>query len=368
MFHKLALISFTLAAIAAAQQAGTQTPETHPTLSSQKCTTAGGTTGYTNCYTGNEWDATLCPDGATCAANCALDGADYTGTYGITSSESSLTLQFETGSNVGSRVDAAAFTPHPCTTDGQTQCSGDDCTRDTGLCDADGCDFNSFRLGDKTFLGNGLTVDTSKPFTVVTQFVTSDNTTTGTLSEIRRVYVQGGKVIQNSVVNIPGIDAVNSITDEFCTEQKTVFGDTDYFSQHGGLQQMGESLGNGMVLTLSVWDDYAASMLWLDSNYPTTKDGSSPGVSRGTCATTSGVPAQIESQAPSSKVVFSNIKFGDIGCTFSGGTTSLPPPPPPASGSGSSAGPAPTGSVAQWGQCGGTGYSGPTVITVAEYR
>ncbi|EKM59094.1 glycoside hydrolase family 7 protein [Phanerochaete carnosa HHB-10118-sp] len=490
MFHKLALISFTLAAIAAAQQAGTQTPETHPTLSSQKCTTAGGcvnqstkvvldsnwrwlhsTTGYTNCYTGNEWDATLCPDGATCAANCALDGADYTGTYGITSSGSSLTLQFVTGSNVGSRVylmaddshyemfkllnqeftfdvdmsdlpcglngalylvemdedggmsrfptnkagakygtgycdsqcprdikfingeanvvgwnatsanagtgnfgtccsemdiweansDAAAFTPHPCTTDGQTQCSGDDCTRDTGLCDADGCDFNSFRLGNKTFLGNGLTVDTSKPFTVVTQFVTSDNTTTGTLSEIRRVYVQGGKVIQNSVVNVPGIDAVNSITDEFCTEQKTVFGDTDYFSQHGGLQQMGESLGNGMVLALSVWDDYAASMLWLDSDYPTTKDGSSPGVSRGTCATTSGVPAQIESQAPSSKVVFSNIKFGDIGSTFSGGTTSLPPPPPPASGSGSSAGPAPTGSVSQWGQCGGTGYSGPTV-------
>ncbi|EKM54287.1 glycoside hydrolase family 7 protein [Phanerochaete carnosa HHB-10118-sp] len=453
-FHKFALISFTLAAIAAAQQAGTQTSETHPTLSSQKCTTAGGcvnqntkvvldsnwrwlhsTAGYTNCFTGNEWDATLCPDGVTCAAHCAQDGADYTGTYGITSSGSSLTLQFVTGSNVGSRVylmaddshyemfkllnqvftfdvdmsdlpcglngalylvemdedggmgrfptnkagananagtgnfgtccsemdireansDAAAFTPHPCTTDGQTQCSGDDCTRDTGLCDADGCDFNSFRLG------NGLTVDTSKPFTVVTQFVTSDNTTTGTLSEIRRVYVQGGKVIQNGVVNVPGIDAVNSITNEFCTEQKTVFGDTDYFSQHDGLQQMGESLGNGMVLALSVWDDYGASMLWLDSDYPTTKDASSPGVSRGTCATTSGVPARIESQAPSSKVVFGNVKFGDIGSTFSGGTTSLPLPPPPASGSGSSASHAPTGSVAQWGQCGGTGYSGPTV-------
>ena len=55
-------------------------------------------------FTGNTWDATLCPDDATCASNCALDGADYSGTYGITSSGNALTLQFKTGSNVGSRV------------------------------------------------------------------------------------------------------------------------------------------------------------------------------------------------------------------------------------------------------------------------
>jgi hypothetical protein len=55
-------------------------------------------------YTGNQWDKSLCPDGATCAKNCALDGADYSGTYGITSSGNALTLKFVTGSNVGSRV------------------------------------------------------------------------------------------------------------------------------------------------------------------------------------------------------------------------------------------------------------------------
>jgi cellulose 1,4-beta-cellobiosidase len=43
-------------------------------------------------------------DPATCAKNCALDGADYEGTYGITTSGDSLTLSFVTGSNVGSRV------------------------------------------------------------------------------------------------------------------------------------------------------------------------------------------------------------------------------------------------------------------------
>jgi cellulose 1,4-beta-cellobiosidase len=37
----------------------------------------------TNCYTGDEWDNGICPDPVTCAANCALDGANYPGTYGI---------------------------------------------------------------------------------------------------------------------------------------------------------------------------------------------------------------------------------------------------------------------------------------------
>ena len=123
MFRASALLAFALAAVVYGQQAGTQTAETHPQLSSQKCTTAGGcvtqstsvvldsnwrwlhdVTGYTNCYTGNEWDATLCPDGTTCATNCALDGAEYDTTYGITSSGDALTLKFVTGSNVGSRV------------------------------------------------------------------------------------------------------------------------------------------------------------------------------------------------------------------------------------------------------------------------
>lgn len=260
--------------------------------------------------------------------------------------------------------DAAALTPHPCSTTGQESCSGDQCARDTGLCDADGCDFNSFRMGDKTFLGKGMTVDTSKPFTVVTQFVTSDNTSTGTLTEIRRLYVQGGKVIQNSNVNIPGIDPVNSITENFCTQQKSVFGDTNAFAQHGGLAKMGQSLGNGMVLSLSIWDDYSAGMLWLDSNYPTDADATKPGIARGTCGTSSGLPTTVESTSPGASVTFSNIKFGDIGSTFSSTGVSSPAPPPPAQSS-ASAPAAPSqsssaGTAAHFAQCGGIGFTGPT--------
>ncbi|KAA8895750.1 concanavalin A-like lectin/glucanase domain-containing protein [Sphaerosporella brunnea] len=124
-----------------------------------------------------------------------------------------------------------------------------------------GCGFNSYRIGDQAFLGTGLTVDTSKTFTVVTQFTTS----TATLSEIRRIYT-----------NISGMSDYDSITDQFCVDQKAAFGDTNYFKTLGGLSQMGNALETGMVLSLSVWDDHAANTLWFDSSYPTNKSVTSP--------------------------------------------------------------------------------------------
>ena len=66
------------------------------------------TSGSTNCYTGNAWNTTICSSPAACAANCAVDGADYSGTYGITTSGNALTLKFVTNGpyskNIGSRV------------------------------------------------------------------------------------------------------------------------------------------------------------------------------------------------------------------------------------------------------------------------
>jgi len=176
-------------------------------------------------------------------------------------------------------------------------------------------------MGDKSFYGKGLTVDTSSKFTVVTQFLTSTNSSSGTLSEIRRLYVQNGKVIQNSKVNIPGMDAMDSITTNFCTQQKTTFGDTNSFAAHGGLANMGKAFANGMVLVMSVWDDHAANMLWLDSNYPTTADATKPGIARGTCATTSGKPTDVETSAANASVTYSNIRFGPIGSTYTGSST-----------------------------------------------
>ena len=446
------LVSFsvvvaTLFVIASGQQIGTAKPEKHPPLTIQSCTKSGGcqleqksvvldanwrwthiTTGYKNCYTGNSWDTSLCPDGTTCSRNCALDGADYQGTYGVFSSGSSLKLNYVTNSNVGSRlylldsetkykifklknkeftfdVDVSklpcgingalyfvemdedggtsrfpankagakfgtgycdaqcphdikfingeancenwkngvgrygscctemdiweansistAYTPHACTVKGQTRCEGTDCGDNVsgqthmGVCDKAGCDFNPYRLGDKTFYGpsSNFKIDSMTPFTVVTQFITADGTDTGELSEIRRLWVQSGKVIMSSNVTVGG-KPYQSITDDFCNAQKQAFGDPNDYEQRGGHKTMSAALDRGMVLVMSLWDDQAVYMLWLDSNYPPDKSPSTPGVARGTCPTSSGRPADVRRQHPDSSVTYSNIKYGELGSTY----------------------------------------------------
>jgi cellulose 1,4-beta-cellobiosidase len=219
---------------------------------------------------------------------------------------------------------ASAYTPHGCSVSGPYRCSGTDCgdgdNRYGGVCDKDGCDFNSYRMGDTTFLGPGLTVDTTKKITVVTQFITSDGTSSGALSEIRRLYVQNNKVIANSKANIAGMAAYDSITTDFCAAQKTAFGDNNDFANKGGFTPMDKALTNGMVLVMSVWDDHEVNMLWLDSTFPT--DSTNPGAARGTCPTTSGKPTDVESQQANATVTYSNIKVGDLDSTYTGTVTS----------------------------------------------
>jgi len=77
---------------------------------------------------------------------------------------------------------------------------------------------------------------------------------------------------------------------------------------------MSSALSAGMTLVMSIWDDHNSNMLWLDSTYPITKTG--PGGPRGTCDTSSGVPADVESQSPGASVIYSNIKSGPINSTF----------------------------------------------------
>ncbi|TEB34396.1 cellobiohydrolase I-II [Coprinellus micaceus] len=475
MLRSPLLVSLSLAAASLAQQVGDYATEAHPRLPWQECTSGGCTTkssgsvtldanwrwvhvtgNYTNCYTGNAWNSTVCTSNSQCASRCALDGANYQETYGITTSGDALTLKFVTqgqNKNVGSRVYlmnseskyqmfnllnkeftfdvdvsklpcglngalyfvqmdedgglskypgnkagakygtgycdsqcprdikyingeanvdgwtahpsdvnagagrygtccgemdiweansiSTAYTPHPCKTEndgGQQRCTGQECNtpdRYGGLCDPDGCDFNPFRQGDRTYYGNGRTVDTTKKMTVVTQFITNNNSTTGTLVEIRRLYVQDGKVIPNSKTNFPGLlDPTDSITEKFCNDQKRAFGDHPSFQIQGGLSHMGRSLSKGHVLVLSIWADYAANMLWLDSTYPVDADPIKPGIARGTCPSNSGNPRTLEIDHPDAQVIFSNIKFGDIGSTYSGTPITLPqvPLPPGARG------------------------------------
>merc|ERR1711988_2044043 len=220
---------------------------------------------------------------------------------------------------------ATAYTPHPCNIEGQLRCEGIDCgdndkdERYQGVCDKDGCDINPFRMGNKTFYGRGqgFAVDTTKPMTVVTQFITDDGTDAGRLSEIRRFYVQDGKHIHSPPAVILGQDAPDSITDGFCSEKKTLFDDINDYAAKGGTAAMGESLDRGHVMALSLWDDVEVNMLWLDSCYPLEKDCAVPGVHRGECpGGVSSTPTHLRDNYPESWTSFANAAIGEIGSTL----------------------------------------------------
>jgi len=222
---------------------------------------------------------------------------------------------------------ATAWTPHPCSTVGPTKCEGIDCgygdngERWKGLCDKDGCDMNSYRMGARDFYGPGaeFNVDSSKPLTVVTQFLTHDGTDNGMLSEIIRVYVQNGKVIGHANSSMPNVTGHSSVTDGFCDAQKAAFGDFNHHQAKGGLQSMGETLKRGMVLSLSVWDDFSTHMKWLDSRFPDNQEKEKLGVTRGPCDGTTSHPDYVRQHHRNAYVTYKNIKYGEIGSTFASG-------------------------------------------------
>ncbi|KAJ9632120.1 hypothetical protein H2203_000521 [Taxawa tesnikishii (nom. ined.)] len=187
---------------------------------------------------------------------------------------------------------ATALTPHACNVTGLYECTGAECGSN-GVCDKSGCGFNPYALGAHNYYGYHDTVDTTKPFTVVTQFYTDDNTAHGTLNQIRRLYVQNGKVIHNAAVQFDNA-TLNSITNDYCEASSPPLSSAE----------MGDALGLGMVLIFSIWNDPTGNMTWLDSG------------NAGPCNATEGNPSVILAEDPTTSVTFSNIKWGDIGSTY----------------------------------------------------
>jgi cellulose 1,4-beta-cellobiosidase len=493
-----------LVATVNAQGACTLNAETKPSLTWETCTAAGSCTtnngllvidsnwrwthaldSDVNCYTGNTWNATLCPSETACSANCCLDGAgSYSATYGVTTSGNAATLDFVTvgqyATNVGSRLylmasdtkyemfdllgkeftfdvnvanlpcglngalyfsimDAdgglakysankagaeygtgycdsqcardlkyingygnvqgwvpstndpnagvgdlgsccvemdiweansisTAYTAHPCETVTQHMCNTTNCggtysaNRYAGDCDPDGCDFNAYRNGDKTFYGPGssFAVNTESVFTIVTQFITGSS---GTLESINRFYVQNDVLIPNAASTVSGVTG-NNLNPTYCPAEHAAFGETDYFTERGGFTAMASGFADGAVLVMSLWDDHYANNLWLDSIYPVADSASTPGAARGSCAITSGVPAEVQAASPNANVIYSNVKFGPINSTYtytsvyggSGGTGGTTTTSTTGTTTTSSSG----GTQTLYGQCGGIGYTGPT--------
>ncbi|KAK7216841.1 hypothetical protein V2G26_004844 [Clonostachys chloroleuca] len=438
----LSLVALSLISAAAAQKAGTNTAETHPSLSWKKCTGANSCSNVsgsividsnwrwtnkdgTNCYDGNKWTS-ACSSNEDCAQNCALEGADYSGTYGITTSNDALTLKFVQehayGTNIGSRtyllnseskyemfnlignelafdVDLStvecglnsalyfvameedggmasypnnkagakygtgycdsqcardlkyigglanyegwepsesdenagvgqrgaccaeidiwesnshsfALTPHACENNDFHICTAPDCggtyseDRFAGDCDANGCDYNPYRMGNPDFYGAGKIVDTSKKFTVVTSFTTSG---------LKQFFVQDGKRIDIPAPTHAGLPDSSEINDALCSTVFNVFGDYDRYTEVGGWSAISDALSKPHVLVLSIWADHYANMLWLDGVWP--KDSTSLGAKRGDCPANSGVPSEVVANYPDSFVTWSNIRFGPTGST-----------------------------------------------------
>lgn len=131
------LVSVAMLSGVAAQKLGGMSPEEHLKMPIKSCTVAGGCvtedtvvvldsnwrwthkTGCEpncgtpdNCYTGNKWNTSICPDADTCSTSCSLDGVNEQSmqeTYGIIADgQGLLNLSFVTNGpysrNVGSRV------------------------------------------------------------------------------------------------------------------------------------------------------------------------------------------------------------------------------------------------------------------------
>merc|ERR1712232_92913 len=176
---------------------------------------------------------------------------------------------------------SSAYTMHACSEGVQQRCSGTDCgdngaDRFKGLCDKNGCDIQSYRLGNKNFFGPGsnFQVDSTQPITVTTQFITNDGTDQGKLTEVKQFYTQNGKTIEHPSYTVNG-NQHKTITDDYCADWVAETQDGTNFLDKGGLGKIEEAIDAGVVLVMSLWDDHYANMLWLDSTYPV--DSSDPG-------------------------------------------------------------------------------------------
>lgn len=159
---------------------------------------------------------------------------------------------------------------------------------------------NPYKMGYPEYYGRGdYTVDTTRPFTVVTQFNADES---NTLISYTRLYVQDNVVFEMPSVDVSGTQQ-NVMDDAYCTSTSA-----DEYLRLGATLGMGESMDRGAVLVFSLWADDSTYMAWLDQ--------SSTGA--GPCNATEGNPTLIQQNQPDAQVTFSNLRWGDIGATFAG--------------------------------------------------
>jgi cellulose 1,4-beta-cellobiosidase len=250
---------------------------------------------------------------------------------------------------------------HNCENAGITICKdpvscGQGANRYKGNCDKDGSYINPWQAGNKTVYGFGsdFQIDTSRPFKIRTQFITTDGTDAGDLSEIRRFYEQDGKVVFGGALLDAEID-----------KQKIEYNEVNHHKQLGGMKAMGVSFRKNHLFVMSFWDDNSpARMLWLDGTYP--PGATTAGAERGPCPANSGHPAVMRKSVPDSYVIYSDVQINRLSSAPLPTPTPLPTPSPipvpsptPLPIPTPLPTPTPTTCSALWGQCGGKNWNGP---------
>jgi cellulose 1,4-beta-cellobiosidase len=170
--------------------------------------------------------------------------------------------------------------------------------RDKGPTDRNGCYLNPYALGHKKFYGPGsdFTINTKKPFTIVTEFREKN----GELDGMYQYYYQDGKKIEFPDL---GLGSGNSMTEKFCQNLVDKYQEDPYFQNNGGLKQFGKAVKRGMTFVISFWDDMATNMNWLDTG------------SRGTCDPEDGDPKNLREKHPDASFAVRHMRWGPIGST-----------------------------------------------------
>jgi cellulose 1,4-beta-cellobiosidase len=68
-------------------------------------------------------------------------------------------------------------------------------------------------------------------------------------------FIQDGVRIDVPAPTFDGISDTSDITDDFCTNQFSVFDERDRYAEVGGWTAMQEAINIPMVLVMSIWND-----------------------------------------------------------------------------------------------------------------
>jgi len=200
---------------------------------------------------------------------------------------------------------------HPMKTeDSQTVCyleaecgSQEEGHRDVGPTDRNGCYLNPYYFGHKKFYGPGTdyTINTLKPFTIVTEFRGKTE-----LTGMYQYYYQDGKKIEFPDL---GFGSDNVMDQAFCDTVVEKLGETHYFNNNGGMKQFSKAVERGLTFVVSFWDDIATNMNWLDSG------------ERGTCSDSEGEPNDLREKHPDASFAVRHMRWGPIGSTHKSSET-----------------------------------------------